>query len=181
MLQAARTMPDTLAHPAAADARPDLIVVQGVSKRFGSTAALQDVSLRGRAGSIHAITGENGAGKSTLMKLLAGVHQPDAGEIRMAGQRLQLRSPAAARAAGISTVFQELTVLPNLTVAENLVLGREPRRARARRRRRILLPPRRPRCSLAASRSGRGWSRARSRPTPPPRRCASRRRSARPT
>ena len=129
MLQAARTMPDTLAHPAAADARPDLIVVQGVSKRFGSTAALQDVSLRGRAGSIHAITGENGAGKSTLMKLLAGVHQPDAGEIRMAGQRLQLRSPAAARAAGISTVFQELTVLPNLTVAENLVLGREPRRA----------------------------------------------------
>ena len=74
MLQAARTMPDTLAHPAAADARPDLIVVQGVSKRFGSTAALQDVSLRGRAGSIHAITGENGAGKSTLMKLLAGVH-----------------------------------------------------------------------------------------------------------
>ena len=87
MLQAARTMPDTLAHPAAADVRPDLIVVQGVSKRFGSTAALQDVSLRGRAGSIHAITGENGAGKSTLMKLLAGVHQPDAGEIRMAGQR----------------------------------------------------------------------------------------------
>ena len=129
MLQAARTMPDTLAHPAAADARPDLIVVQGVSKRFGSTAALQDVSLRGRAGSIHAITGENGAGKSTLMKLLAGVHQPDAGEIRMAGQRLHLRSPAAARAAGISTVFQELTVLPNLTVAENLVLGREPRHA----------------------------------------------------
>ena len=129
MLQAARTMPNTLPHPAAADARPDLIVVQGVSKRFGSTAALQDVSLRGRAGSIHAITGENGAGKSTLMKLLAGVHQPDAGEIRMAGQRLQLRSPAAARAAGISTVFQELTVLPNLTVAENLVLGREPRRA----------------------------------------------------
>lgn len=129
MLQAARTMPDPLAHPAVADARPDLIVVQGVSKRFGSTAALQDVSLRGRAGSIHAITGENGAGKSTLMKLLAGVHQPDAGEIRMAGQRLHLRSPAAARAAGISTVFQELTVLPNLTVAENLVLGREPRRS----------------------------------------------------
>jgi len=129
MLQAARTMSGNLSHPAAADVRPDLIVVQGVSKRFGSTAALQDVSLRGRAGSIHAITGENGAGKSTLMKLLAGVHQPDAGEIRMAGQRLHLRSPAAARAAGISTVFQELTVLPNLTVAENLVLGHEPRRA----------------------------------------------------
>ena len=108
---------------------PDLIVLQGLSKRFGHTAALQEVSLAGRAGSIHAITGENGAGKSTLMKLLAGVHQPDSGQILMAGQVLRLRSPAAARAAGISTVFQELTVLPNLTVAENLLLGREPTRA----------------------------------------------------
>ena len=108
---------------------PDLIMLQGLSKRFGHTAALQEVSLAGRAGSIHAITGENGAGKSTLMKLLAGVHQPDSGQILMAGQVLRLRSPAAARAAGISTVFQELTVLPNLTVAENLLLGREPTRA----------------------------------------------------
>ncbi len=109
--------------------RPDLIVLRGLSKRFGHTSALQDVSLAGRAGSIHAITGENGAGKSTLMKLLAGVHQADSGQIVMAGQVLRLRSPAAARAAGISTVFQELTVLPNLTVAENLLLGREPTRA----------------------------------------------------
>ena len=114
---------------APANGRPDLIVVRGISKRFGHTAALQDVSLSGRAGTIHAITGENGAGKSTLMKLLAGVHPPDAGELLMAGRALSLRSPAAARAAGISTVFQELTVLPNLTVAENLLLGREPRRA----------------------------------------------------
>ena len=65
---------------APANGRPDLIVVRGISKRFGHTAALQDVSLSGRAGTIHAITGENGAGKSTLMKLLAGVHPPDAGE-----------------------------------------------------------------------------------------------------
>ena len=115
--------------PAPAHGSADLIVVRGVSKRFGHTAALQDVSLCGQAGSIHAITGENGAGKSTLMKLLAGVHLPDSGEILLAGQPLRLRSPAAARAAGISTVFQELTVLPNLTVAENLLLGREPRRA----------------------------------------------------
>lgn len=129
MQPSARTMPDTVGHVTTQDNRPDLVVLESVSKRFGSTAALQDVSLRGCAGSIHAITGENGAGKSTLMKLLAGVHQPDAGQIRVAGQVLRLRSPAAARAAGISTVFQELTVLPNLTVAENLLLGREPSRA----------------------------------------------------
>ena len=105
-----------------------LVVARGISKRFGSTAALQDVNLSGHAGSIHALTGENGAGKSTLMKLLAGVHQPDAGELHIGGRPVHLRDPAAARAAGISTVFQELTVLPNLTVAENLLLGREPTR-----------------------------------------------------
>ena len=77
---------------------------------------------------MHAITGENGAGKSTLMKLLAGVHQPDAGELFIDGKLRHLHSPAAARHAGISTVFQELTVLPNLSVAENLLLGREPTR-----------------------------------------------------
>lgn len=104
----------------------DLIVVRGVSKAFGSTTALSGVSLSGRAGSIHAITGENGAGKSTLMKLLAGVFHPDEGELRVGGRAVRLNSPAAARSVGISTVFQELTVLPNLTVAENLMLGREP-------------------------------------------------------
>ena len=102
-----------------------LIAVRGIGKTFGHTRALHQVSLAGHAGSVHAITGENGAGKSTLMKLLAGVHQPDAGELLINGRPVQLHSPAAARAAGISTVFQELTVLPNLTVAENLMLGRE--------------------------------------------------------
>ena len=101
----------------------DLIAVRRIGKRFGSTVALQDVDLVGKAGSIHAITGENGAGKSTLMKLLAGVHQPDEGEILMNGRAMSLRDPAAARAAGISTVFQELTVLPNLTVATRLIEG----------------------------------------------------------
>ena len=108
--------------------RPPLIVLRGMCKAFGAVAALDGVSLTGRAGSIHAITGENGAGKSTLMKLLAGVHQPDAGELLIDGRVRHLNSPAAARHAGISTVFQELTVLPNLTVAENLLLGREPTR-----------------------------------------------------
>jgi len=108
--------------------RPPPIVLRGMCKAFGAVAALHDVSLTGQAGSVHAITGENGAGKSTLMKLLAGVHQPDAGELFIDGQLRQLHSPAAARHAGISTVFQELTVLPNLSVAENLLLGREPTR-----------------------------------------------------
>ena len=104
------------------------IEFRSVSKRFGSIQALSEVSFAGHAGSVHAITGENGAGKSTLMKLLAGVFSPDSGEIRLEGRAQVFLSAAQARAAAISTVFQELTLLPNLTVAENLFLGREPRR-----------------------------------------------------
>ncbi len=117
---------DSSAAAAAGAAVPPLVAVRGIGKTFGHTRALHGVSLQGYAGSVHAITGENGAGKSTLMKLLAGVYQPDAGTLLIRGQPVQLHSPAAARVAGISTVFQELTVLPNLTVAENLMLGREP-------------------------------------------------------
>jgi ribose transport system ATP-binding protein len=116
------------ADASAKDPSRELITIRAVCKTFGHTRALHQVSLVGRAGTVHAITGENGAGKSTLMKLLAGVHSPDAGELLIDGRPLRLLSPAAARAAGISTVFQELTVLPNLTVAENLMLGREPTR-----------------------------------------------------
>ncbi|MGQ0599877.1 sugar ABC transporter ATP-binding protein [Aquabacterium sp.] len=109
-------------------AQPRLALHQ-LSKSFGATHALRQVSFSARAGSIHAVTGENGAGKSTLMKLLAGVHQADEGEIRIDGRLVRLATPAQARAAGVSTVFQELTVLPHLSVAENLCLGREPTRA----------------------------------------------------
>ena len=105
--------------------RQPLVELRGVSKSFGQNAALKGVSLAGWPGSIHAVTGENGAGKSTLMKLLAGVHVPDGGEILLKGRSAALGTPARARRAGISTVFQELTILPNLTVAENLCLGRE--------------------------------------------------------
>ena len=105
--------------------RQPLVELRSVSKSFGQNAALKAVSLAGWPGSIHAVTGENGAGKSTLMKLLAGVHQPDSGEILLQGRRAALGTPAKARRAGVSTVFQELTILPNLTVAENLCLGRE--------------------------------------------------------
>jgi ribose transport system ATP-binding protein len=103
-----------------------LIEFRGVTKRFGSTEALASVSFSARAGSVHAITGENGAGKSTLMKLLAGVHRPDSGEIYLAGRPIAFHGPSDAVAAGIATIFQELTLVPNLTVAENLFLGREP-------------------------------------------------------
>jgi ribose transport system ATP-binding protein len=87
---------------------------------------LRDVTLRLRPGSVHALMGENGAGKSTLMKILAGVHRCDEGRILKDGKPLHLPSPREALAAGISTVFQELSLLPNLTIAENMFLGREP-------------------------------------------------------
>lgn len=118
----------------AMDAIPRVSLRQ-VSKSFGTTAALKGVSLDAAAGSIHAVTGENGAGKSTLMKLLAGVHLPDEGEILIDGRVVRLATPGQARAAGVSTVFQELTVLPHLSVAENINLGREPLRARTLDRR----------------------------------------------
>lgn len=102
-----------------------LIEMQSISKAFGPSAVLKDVTLRLRAGSVHALMGENGAGKSTLMKILAGVHRSDAGRILMNGKPLNLPSPREALAAGISTVFQELSLLPNLTIAENMFLGRE--------------------------------------------------------
>jgi ribose transport system ATP-binding protein len=105
-----------------------VIEYRNVSKKFGPFNALSDVSFAGHSGSVHAVTGENGAGKSTLMKLLAGAHAPSAGEILMDGVPLLFDGADKARAAGIATVFQELTLLENLTVAENLFLGREPRR-----------------------------------------------------
>ncbi|MES2432874.1 MAG: sugar ABC transporter ATP-binding protein [Pseudomonadota bacterium] len=109
------------------DAEPIwLIEMQSISKAFGASRVLKDVTLRLRAGSVHALMGENGAGKSTLMKILAGVHRSDAGRILKNGEPLHLPSPREALAAGISTVFQEMSLLPNLTIAENMFLGREP-------------------------------------------------------
>jgi ribose transport system ATP-binding protein len=105
-----------------------LIELSDISKSFGGSLALDRVSLELRPGSVHALMGENGAGKSTLMKILAGVHQPDGGEIFKNGSKVAFANPRQALEAGISTVFQELSLLPNLTIAENLFLGREPRR-----------------------------------------------------
>jgi ribose transport system ATP-binding protein len=102
-----------------------LLVMQGISKRFGATQALSDVSFSVRAGEVMALVGENGAGKSTLMKILSGAHRPDAGEIRVAGQTFAPGSPQQARDAGVAMIYQELNLAPDLSVEDNIMLGRE--------------------------------------------------------
>jgi ribose transport system ATP-binding protein len=104
----------------------NLIEMSKISKAFGGSVALRTVSLELMPGSVHALMGENGAGKSTLMKILAGVYQPDSGEIFRNGHRIAFANPREALNFGISTVFQELSLLPNMTIAENMFLGREP-------------------------------------------------------
>jgi ABC-type sugar transport system ATPase subunit len=98
---------------------------QNVSKSFGAVKALRGVSISVRPGEAHALVGENGAGKSTLLKILAGIVQPDAGEIRWQGERLHLGSPREALERGIGMVYQEMLCFPNLTVAGNIFAGRE--------------------------------------------------------
>jgi len=102
--------------------------VSGIRKQFPGVVALDNVSFRLRAGEIHALLGENGAGKSTLIKILTGVYQPDEGEIRLDGTPVRFASPRAALAAGISVVHQERNLIPQFTVAENILLERIPTR-----------------------------------------------------
>src|SRR5947209_1406900 len=102
-----------------------------ITKSFAGNSVLAGVSLRVAAGEVHALVGENGAGKSTLMKVLAGVHQPDAGEILIEGRPVRFTRPADALAHGVAMIYQELSLAPHLTVAENIFLGREPLRFRA--------------------------------------------------
>ena len=110
-----------------ADAGAVVDVVE-VSKRFSGVLALDRVSLTLQPGRVHALVGENGAGKSTLIKILTGVHQPDGGEIRYLGERRVFPSPRDAQSAGISTIYQEISLIPLLSPARNLFLGREPTR-----------------------------------------------------
>ncbi len=112
--------------PAAQTPEP-VIEMRDISITFGSVRALDGVSLRLLPGEVHALMGENGAGKSTLIKALTGVYTIDSGTIVVGGEPHQFSTPAAAQAAGISTVYQEVNLVPNLTVAENMLLGREPR------------------------------------------------------
>ena len=104
-----------------------VLQLTGISKRFGAVQALTDVDLALFANEVHALVGENGAGKSTLVKILAGIHHPDAGRIQLSGEDLVLSGPAAARDLGIAVIHQHPNLFPDLTVAENVFVGRLPR------------------------------------------------------
>ncbi|MGW9629513.1 sugar ABC transporter ATP-binding protein [Agromyces sp. NPDC055520] len=103
----------------------ELLTVRGVTKSFAGVRALKGVDLDIRAGEVHCILGQNGAGKSTLIKVLAGVHEPDEGEIVWRGEQVQLPNPDSALEIGIATMYQELDVVDGLSVAENIFLGHE--------------------------------------------------------
>ncbi|HVS82022.1 MAG TPA: sugar ABC transporter ATP-binding protein [Pyrinomonadaceae bacterium] len=100
--------------------------MRGINKSFAGNTVLADVNLSARAGEVHALVGENGAGKSTLMKILAGVYQPDAGKTLIDGREVDFVRPSDALRSGIAMIYQELSLAPDLTVAENIFLGREP-------------------------------------------------------
>ena len=104
-------------------AREPILVMRAIRKRFPGVLALDDVDFDVRPGEVHALMGQNGAGKSTLIKVLTGVHSPDAGEMTFLGRPLHVSSPADAQARGISTIYQEVNLVPTLSVAE-LFLGR---------------------------------------------------------
>src|SRR5437868_9815356 len=105
-----------------------LFRMEGISKRYGGVRALEKAELVVEPGRIHAILGENGAGKSTLIKIMAGVVTPDEGRMTIKGEDVTFASPAAAQAAGIACIFQELSLVPDLSVADNVVIADPPRR-----------------------------------------------------
>ena len=103
------------------------LLMEGVSKAFPGVQALDDVTFQVGRGEIHALVGENGAGKSTLMKILTGSLRRDKGRIILRGQTVEIDTPSAAQAQGISMIHQELSLIPCLTVGQGIYLGREPR------------------------------------------------------
>ncbi|MFG2015950.1 sugar ABC transporter ATP-binding protein [Actinomadura geliboluensis] len=117
---------------------PPTLALVNVSKSFGAVRALQGVTLELHAGEVHALAGENGAGKSTVVKTFAGVHRPDAGEVRVDGEPAAFHGPADAQAAGVAVIYQEPTLFPDLSVAENIFMGRQPRAALGRIDRRAM-------------------------------------------
>ncbi len=106
----------------------DLLRVEGIGKTFPGVVALQGVDLAVAAGEVHALLGENGAGKSTMIKILSGAQAPDAGTITFGGRGVAFAAPYEAQAEGITTIYQEFTLIPTLSVAENILIGREPLR-----------------------------------------------------
>ncbi|MFN7027030.1 MAG: sugar ABC transporter ATP-binding protein, partial [Pseudorhizobium sp.] len=114
--------------PAASNERTPLLRLDGITKEFPGVLALSDVRFDLLAGEVHAVCGENGAGKSTLMKIISGVYQPTSGTIIYKGRESRFASPLESEAAGIAIIHQELNLVPQLSVAENIYLAREPRR-----------------------------------------------------
>src|SRR5512143_1226536 len=106
----------------------NVVSMKGISKSFPGVSALEGVDFSLRKGEIHALMGENGAGKSTLIKVLTGVEHPDTGSIELAGKLVQVHSPQHSQELGISTVYQEINLCTNISVAENIMLGHEPHR-----------------------------------------------------
>src|ERR1700719_2396924 len=113
-------MSDPISHP--------FLRLEGVTKRYGGVTALANVDFSCSLGAIHAVVGENGAGKSSLMKIIAGVVRPDEGQIYLEGHPVQFTSPAEAARLGISCIFQELSLLPDLSVADNISIADPPKR-----------------------------------------------------
>jgi ABC-type sugar transport system ATPase subunit len=101
--------------------------MKGIGKCYPGIVALEGVDLAIESGQVHALIGENGAGKSTLMRILAGAEQRDSGEIHMDGRRVRIETPQQAMNLGIAVIYQELSLVPHLSAAENIFLGREPR------------------------------------------------------
>jgi simple sugar transport system ATP-binding protein len=106
--------------------RAPAIELRGVSKHFGSVIALRDIDMKVYPGEVHCLLGDNGAGKSTLIKILSGVHQPTAGDILIDGMPVRFGSPRDAAEYGVATVFQDLGIIPLMSIARNFFLGREP-------------------------------------------------------
>ena len=103
-----------------------MLELRGVTKSFGPVAALRNGNIRVTRGSIHALVGENGAGKSTLVKIVAGVHRRDSGDLLLGGRSVDFSSTAASKALGIAVIYQEPTLFPDLSVTENIFMGRQP-------------------------------------------------------
>jgi simple sugar transport system ATP-binding protein len=112
----------------ASHAPKPVVELRHVGKHFGTVTALHDISVRVMPGEVHCLLGDNGAGKSTLIKLLSGVHQPSSGELRVSGEIARFASPRDAQGAGIATVFQDLALIPLMSITRNFFLGREPTR-----------------------------------------------------
>ena len=117
----------TLERPTAATLAPALLEIEGIRKAFPGVVALDNISFKLKAGTVHALMGENGAGKSTLMKIISGIYSPDKGGIRLNGKSITLKSPLDALNQGIAMIHQELNLMPHMTVAENVWITREPK------------------------------------------------------